>query len=128
MRPKVTSLQRKEATRRKNREHWSTHKHEITARRNLKLVKYEQSQYLENGEFYDNDSKMNDRLDILSINNNTNIKSSANFVLTHNFINDSVDDMNSNNGFQELNSDDEDNYFIRMSNEQFRFNSNSSIW
>jgi hypothetical protein len=72
MRPKTTSLKKKETVKRKNHEHWLKHKHDILAKRNIQTLKLEQLQILDRNECEVNDVKVNDAFNYLSINKTTN--------------------------------------------------------
>lgn len=71
MRPKTTPLKRKEKIRRKNRVHWSTHKHEIKEKRNMQILTITESQLVNRREIKMNDLEINDPLNSLSINDST---------------------------------------------------------
>ena len=72
MRPKTTSFKKKEAVRRKNHEHWSTHKYKILEKRNLQSLKLEQLQILSSNEGEMKDLAVDDAFNDLSINKTTN--------------------------------------------------------
>ncbi len=72
MRPKTTSLKKKETVKRKNHEHWLKHKHQISAKRTIQTLKLEQLQILDHNECEVNNVKVNDAFNYLSINKTTN--------------------------------------------------------
>ncbi|CAF1448407.1 unnamed protein product, partial [Rotaria sordida] len=72
MRPKITSLKKKETAKRKNHEHYVTHKHEILAKRNIQTLELTYLQILNRNECETKDLKINEAFNYLSINETTN--------------------------------------------------------
>jgi hypothetical protein len=72
MRPKTTSFKKKEAIKRKNHGHWSAHKDQILAKRNIQILKLEQLQIFSRNENEMKDLHVNDAFNYLSINKTIN--------------------------------------------------------
>ncbi|CAF4441877.1 unnamed protein product [Rotaria socialis] len=72
MRPVATCFKKKATARRKNHQHWSRHKHEISAKRTTQTLTFQQAQFLNENQCEDNGLNINDTLNFLSINETIN--------------------------------------------------------
>ena len=97
MRPEATCFKKKATARRKNHQHWSRHKHEISAKRTIQTLKFQQAQILNENQCEANGLNINDTLNFLSINetiNGINTECSDENDCDDDFINKYFADMN----------------------------------
>ena len=122
MRPKSTPFKKKEAVKRKNRGHWSTHKDEITAKRALRNVQLDQSQIFT----FDNHDARISTADDLAGNSSVRVSTNDEFDVVHN---DNINDHFSNEHADEMDDDDvafyntSDNFIANVDKEEAEDNS-----
>jgi hypothetical protein len=114
MRPKTTSLKKKQAIKRKNHGHWLTHKHLILAKRNIQTLDLQQLPMRDRNENEMKDSEVNDEFNYLSINDIINSINTELFAdnLNNGLIDENVNEIDEDDiGFEDVSDDFDKNVY-----------------